>query len=204
MKNTIRVSGKNKPEPKTPQGKKPSIHGQKTATLGQILSMAKALGHGDSAILAARAIGLNDDQLKSIVVLAEWEGHSPQEYLKRAINAILSASVCDVNIQAQHGKTGGEKESALKILTMLKLPIPVAETAAEKSRADGGDGLQLLENAIRQSKALDLLLLNSLESECVSLFRADRSYLAAGVMSLMNHAKHDLEMAHDVLRDAKN
>jgi len=210
MKNTIRVSRKNTSQTKTPQGKKPSIHGQETATFGKIKTTRGAVKtniYGKvpyETLCMGLELGLSDEEIQALSLITEFEGRSVREYFKIAIVGIMEASAADFVVQARDAKDYLEKTAAQNVLSRLKLHMPVLETAVEKSQAGRRDGLSMLFEAVRESESLNALMLNTLENRNVDAFREANGYLAAGVRTLMRHVKHDLEMASDALSEAKN
>lgn len=206
MKNTIRASNKNTSEPKTPQGKKPSMNGHPTAYSGQIETTRGPVktsleGKVPYPILClGLELGLNDEQIQAVAVIAEFEGFRERDFFKTSVVSGIQAYIEDIKFRARDGKNAEEKISAQKVLTMLKLPLPNTLTASPSLQ----DGLDLLLDAVRESEALDELLLCAMENDKVDAFRADNARLACGLDILMRHVKHDREMAYDTLRKATN
>jgi hypothetical protein len=116
MKNTIRARQENKPEPKAPQGRKPTIHGQNTATIGheQFDTKGKVT---IGALRIGEALDLSENEIKALALLADWEDRTPGEYCKVAIMSYMETSVDQVVIEVRDGKE--EKERAAKVLSDL-------------------------------------------------------------------------------------
>ncbi|HXL73554.1 MAG TPA: hypothetical protein VN963_08025 [bacterium] len=132
MKHAPESRRKNSSKPLRSQGKTIAITGQKPALSG-----------------------LNENQNAALAILAKRNGKSPDEYLKSACNAILKASIEDVETQLRDGSPE-EKKAALSLLRSL--PEPFRPSTVHIKLAPLTPGVIPTSLADEASAALDSLL----------------------------------------------
>jgi hypothetical protein len=213
MKNTHRIHGKTNPKSKIPQGNKPSIPGQNTASIGLAKTDTKSkttLG----ALRIGEALGLDESEIKAFALLSEWEGQTVAEYCRSTVAGYLQASCDDLISFSRSDDRSQEKEWALKFLPRLKevapefcrragiespqpSAIPQTTVSPEMGRIDD---IVELETAVRQSAALDRLMLNNLDHENAGAFHINNGRLAAGLESLIEVTQKRLSSAFNAVR----
>jgi hypothetical protein len=158
------------------------------------------------AIRLGEALGLDENQIKALSLIAAFEGVTPIKLAKDVLLFSLKASVENAEIQIRDGKSMEEKLPFSNLLCALPpiflIPRNSADLPMPRREIDMGDAKMLLEEAVRQASAFQLLLLNSLESESAAVFRSNRGHLAAGVQTIMFHVRDRLENTYDAVRKA--
>jgi hypothetical protein len=104
MKKTIRARQENKPEPKAHQGKKPTIHGQNTATIGHRANGKS--GYERKIIGAIRRLSETSDPVESLTI----------DEIKAAVRAVfphLSLTDGDLDRYIADAKSPGENLIAM-------------------------------------------------------------------------------------------
>lgn len=202
MKNTIRVSRNNTSGIKAPQGKKTTIHGQKASSIGP----AKPDTRGKVTLGAVRigaALGLSDDEIKSLALLAAWKGPEPLEFCKAAVLAAMQARFEEIKISVRDARTPEAKLLTERYLSQ----IPKAfRHVASRAKAVAPNSVALsdlcgaiseLGFAVTQSNALAELMFTTLDSENAGTFHNNNGRLASGVQSLMWVSQERLTDAYD-------
>ena len=208
MKNTSRIHWKNNPKKQSSQGKKPTIHGQNSATIGQAEINTEGKVTLGAVRVGGEAIGLNENEIKALALLADHDEIKVTEYCRKAVAEYMQASYTSLLTQGREAKSPQERELIIKALVPLDgLFLEPAEGWRREVLKPATpicmfDAKSLLEEAVRQSEAFQVLMLNTIESECVGIFRNDRGYLAAGIQTLMFHVRDDLDNARDAVREA--
>jgi len=211
MKNTSRIHRKINPETQSSQGKKPAIHSQKAATIGQVeINTAGKVTLG--AVRIGEAIGLNANEIKALALLSNWDGQTPSECCRDAVLHILQTGKAIVKASASPNHNYERKVEASKLIPALDELLPDAlwtenirpklEASTEKALFDC---LCEVEDAVRQSEALQQLMLIAIDSEdSLQLFRGDGGSRAAGVQSLLWQTETKVSSACDKMRTAIN
>lgn len=215
MKTTIRASHKNGNKIASAQSKNPSIHGQNHATIGHIKSKEKE--KVNIALQVGIAVGLSEDEMKALPLLADWQDKPLIEYCREAIRTIMRASFEDAEVQMRCGQTERARFDAANFLGALpenfrrafdnKKPavsgtssIKVSESATDFAAIYGR--MSGAECSARQTDALMQLMFLALDNESAAVFRNKNGHLAAGLQSLMWIVRDDLDISLGKLRES--
>ena len=210
MKNTIRASHKNGNKTASAQLKKPTIHGQNTATIGHIKLKVK----GKVTFRALRigeAIGLSGEEITALALLANWEGKTLKQYCGEAIQFVMQTTVEEAERQIGDDRTERADETAklLGSLPNIFRRVPVAPERSEQlsvsinrekliSQKDSlCDAITKFEHVKFEIKALFALLVSYLDA------KAATSPDAYGVSRLADSVQHNLERAFEDVHGAR-